>query len=73
MLWEALPQAPEIVFEVQRKRSNEKITRKIKIFSTYKMCFFGFFFSLDPSDFQTSYLSYFLFNLNDFKCYRSTT
>jgi len=33
---EALPQALEIIFEVQRKRSNEKITRKIS-FPTYKM------------------------------------
>jgi len=38
----ALPQALEIVFEVQRKRSNEKITSKKKSFPTYKMRFFFF-------------------------------
>jgi len=47
-----LPQALEIIFEVQRKRSNEKITRKKKNLLTYKTLFF--FLSLDPSYFQTS-------------------
>jgi hypothetical protein len=32
-----LPQALEIIFEVQRKRINEKTTRKNKSFSTHKM------------------------------------
>jgi hypothetical protein len=41
----ALPQALEFVFEVQKKRSNEKIARKKKSFPTYKM-FFSFFFFL---------------------------
>jgi hypothetical protein len=52
----AVPQALEIIFEVQRKKINEKITMQKKIsFPTYKMCFFFlFFFSLDPSYFQTS-------------------
>jgi hypothetical protein len=50
----ALPQALEIIFEVQGKRSNEKITRKKKSFPTYKTSVFSFFFSLDPSYFQTS-------------------
>jgi hypothetical protein len=45
----ALPQALEIIFEVQRKTSNERTKRKIS-FSTYKMSF-SFFFSLDPSYF----------------------
>jgi hypothetical protein len=35
-----LPQAPEIIFEVQMKMSNEKIARKNKIFSTHKTPFF---------------------------------
>jgi len=40
-----LPQALEIIFEVQRKRSNEKIaTRKIS-FSTHKTRFFFLFSS----------------------------
>jgi hypothetical protein len=34
---------------------------------------FSFFFYLDPSYFQSSWLSYFFFILNDVKCYRSTT
>jgi hypothetical protein len=32
-----LPQALEIIFELQRKRSNEKIARRKISFSTYKM------------------------------------
>jgi hypothetical protein len=38
----ALPQALEIVFEVQRKRSNEKITRKKKKLSNLRNAFFFF-------------------------------
>jgi hypothetical protein len=48
----ALPQALEIIFEVQMKRSNEKITRKKKNFPTRKTYIFLFFPSLDPSYFQ---------------------
>jgi hypothetical protein len=44
-----LPQVLKIIFEVQRRMSNEKITREIS-FPTYKT----FFFPLDPSYFQTS-------------------
>ncbi len=42
----ALPQALEIICEVQGKKSNEKITRKKISFPTYKTCFFCLFFSL---------------------------
>jgi hypothetical protein len=49
-----LPQALEIIFEVQRKRDNKKITRKEINIPTYKTHFFPFFFSLDSSYFQTS-------------------
>jgi len=35
-------QALEIIFEVQRKKSNEKITRKKIGFPTYKNFFFPF-------------------------------
>jgi len=35
-----LPQALEIIFEVQRKRINEKITRRKISFPIYKMHFF---------------------------------
>jgi hypothetical protein len=37
-----LPQALKIIFEVQRKKSNEKIRRKKKSFPTYKTCVFSF-------------------------------
>jgi hypothetical protein len=48
----ALPQALQIIFEVQSKRSNEKIAiRKIN-FSTYKTHFLSSL--LDPSYFQSS-------------------
>jgi len=39
----ALPQALEIIFEVQRKKNNEKITRGKISFPTYKMFFFPLF------------------------------
>jgi hypothetical protein len=48
----ALPQALEIIFEVQGKRSNEKITRKKKSFPTYKTHFFLFYFLLTPPTFK---------------------
>jgi hypothetical protein len=45
----ALPQALDIIFEVQMKRNNEKITRnKKKAFSTYKMHLFLFFLLFKP-------------------------
>jgi hypothetical protein len=50
----ALPQALEIIFDVLRKRGNEKITKKEISFSTYKTYLFTYLFSLDPSLFQTS-------------------
>jgi hypothetical protein len=49
----ALSQALEIIFEVQRKTSNEKITRKKKKLVQLTKRFF-FFSSLDLSYFQTS-------------------
>jgi hypothetical protein len=67
----ALPQALEIIFEVQRKESNKKITRRKIIFSTYKM---RFFFSLwTPPTFKAFDFLSFFFTLNDLKCYRSVT
>jgi hypothetical protein len=47
-----LPQALEVIFEMQMKRSNEKVARRKISFPTYKTLFF--FPSLDPSYFQTS-------------------
>jgi hypothetical protein len=49
-----LLQVLEIIFEVQRKMSNEKIIRREINFLIYKTRFFPFFSSLDPSYFQTS-------------------
>jgi hypothetical protein len=42
------------VTTTQRKKNNEKITRKKKSFPTSKMRFLFLFFSLNPSHFQTS-------------------
>jgi len=47
----ALFQAFEIIFEVQRKKSNEKITRKKISFSKLQNIFFSLLFQL--SYFQT--------------------
>ncbi len=63
----ALLQTLEIIFEVQRKRINEKITRKKKLPNIQNMFFFLFFSSLDPSYLRISQLFYFLFILNGFK------
>jgi hypothetical protein len=70
-----LPQALEIMFEVQMKRSNKRITRgKKKLFNLQNVC--AFFFpslwtphTLEPHNF----LKYLLFILDDLKCYRSVT
>jgi len=57
----ALLQALEIIFEVQRKRSNEKNNKKKISFLTYKMRFFFLFFSFwnpptfKPRNFLISY------------------
>jgi hypothetical protein len=49
-----LPQALEIIFEVQMKWSNKKVVRRKKSFSTHKTHLFPFFFfSLGPSYFQS--------------------
>jgi hypothetical protein len=61
----ALPQALEIIFEVQKRRSNEKTARKKKSFSTYKMQFF--FFSLDPFLFSKLLTFSFIVHLKTFK------
>jgi hypothetical protein len=67
----ALPQALEIIFELQMKRSNEKLTRKKKAFQLIKHVFF---FSLwTPLTFKVHNFLKFLFILNDLKCYGSVT
>ncbi len=47
--------------------SDEKMTRRKISFPTYKTHFFSFFFSLNPSCFQTSELSYFFIHFKQFK------
>jgi len=70
----ALPQALGISFEMQRKRSNEKITRRKYAFQLTKHVFFIFFSFLWISlIFKPHNFFIFLFILNDLKCYRSTT
>jgi hypothetical protein len=46
----ALLQALEIIFEIQRKKSNEKITRTKISFPTYKNALF--FFPLNPKPYS---------------------
>jgi hypothetical protein len=51
-----LPQGLEIMFEVQRKMSNEKITIKEISFSTYKTSFFFWTpLTFNPHNFHISY------------------
>jgi hypothetical protein len=57
---EALPQASEIILEVQMARNNEKITRRKISFPTYKTLFFfllvfGLLLFLKPHNFLISY------------------
>jgi len=58
-----LPQALEIIFEVQRKRSNEKIARRKISFSTQKILFFFFLSFWTSLIFKASNFPIF-FNLN---------
>jgi hypothetical protein len=47
-----LLQTLEIIFEVQTKRTNEKVTRREMNFPTYKTCFFPFFSLWIPPTFK---------------------
>jgi uncharacterized membrane protein len=67
----ALPPALEIIFEVQRKKNNEKITRRKINFSAYKMCFCFFFWGSLLLSNPITFL--FLIHLNDLKCYKIAT
>jgi hypothetical protein len=58
-----LPQALEIIFALQKKKSNEKITRRKISFPTYKTLFFFFFF-LPFAPLLLSNLITFLFLIN---------
>jgi hypothetical protein len=62
-----LPQAVEIIFEVQRKRNNEKIARRKINFSTYKMQFFSFFLLFGPLLLSKLLTFSFLFHFKRFK------
>jgi hypothetical protein len=62
-----LPQVLKTIFEVQRKMSNEKTTRREINFPTYKT----FFFLWTLPFFKPHNFFNFLFVLNDLKCYRS--
>jgi hypothetical protein len=48
----ALPQALEIIFEVQKKRCNENIIRRKISLPTNKTCFLPFFPLWTPSTFK---------------------
>jgi hypothetical protein len=64
--------ALDTIFEVQRKRSNNKKTNKLS--NLHNMVFFFFFGSLwTPPTFKAHYFFNVLFILNDLKCYRSAT
>jgi hypothetical protein len=49
----ALPQALEVIFEVQKKSSDEKITRRKISFSLYKRCFYFYLFIYFKSFFSS--------------------
>jgi len=50
-----LPQALEIIFEVQRKRSNEKNSKKkSKLSNSQNMVFFFYSFRWTPPSFEAS-------------------
>ncbi len=56
----------EIIFEMQSQQTSQKWVVKKILFSIVKRVFF-IFLQFDPSYFQTSWLYYFLFILNDLK------
>jgi hypothetical protein len=61
-----LPQVLEIIFEVQRKMNNEKITRREINFPIYKTRFFCFFF-FGPLILSNFITFLFLIHLKKFK------
>jgi hypothetical protein len=63
----ALAQALEIIFEVQKKKSNEKITRRKISFSTYKMHFILFFSLFGPLQLSNLVTFLFLIHFKQFK------
>jgi hypothetical protein len=70
----ALPQALEIIFEVQMKRSNEKIVRRKIASQLIKRVFFPLSFLFGPlllSKLLTFFISCSF--LRDLKCYKSAT
>jgi hypothetical protein len=69
----SLPQTLEIIFQVQRERINEKITRKKKAFQVIKHDFFLFFFPLWTLATFKPHNFFFIIILNDLICYISAT
>ncbi len=61
--------AQVFVLELEKKNNQWELKNN---FHTYKTHFY-FFFYLDPSYFQSSYLFHFFFIWNDLKCYKSAT
>jgi dipeptide/tripeptide permease len=72
MLWGTLFQALEIVFEVQRKRSNEKNKKKKNKLFNLQNAFFVSFLFWTPPTFNLTTFSFFI-HLNDLKCHKNTT
>jgi hypothetical protein len=64
----ALPQDLKIIFEMKRRMSNEKLTRREISFSTYKTRFFSFFFSLFEPFLISNHITFlFLIHFKRFK------
>jgi hypothetical protein len=63
----ALPQALEIIFEVQKKRINEKITRKKEAFQFTKHVLFLFFLLFGPLLLSNLIILLFLIYFKQFK------
>jgi hypothetical protein len=55
------PQVLKIIFEVQRKMSNEKVTRREISFPTYKTHFFPLFLVFGPFMLPYNFLIYYSF------------
>jgi len=54
-----LPQGQEIIFEVQRKRNNEKLNKKKNKLSKLQNVFFFISFSLDYNSNRATYKEFF--------------
>jgi len=74
MSWECYLELQKSSFDVQRKRSNEKIPRKKKSFLIFKMCFFFVFFLLFGALLLSNLITFlYLLILNNLRWYRKAT